>query len=252
LKSVAITFENRVTGQKVTATEAVNLTVADGEFVALVGPSGCGKSTLLNAICGLVEYSGEILVDGGPVSDHRRSIGYMFQENTLLPWRTTRANGAIGLEVRGAGSDEIERRVMPLIEKVGLKGFENNYPHELSGGMKKRLGLVQVLAYDPAIMLMDEPFGALDFQTRLRIEKDVLALVEQTRKTVVFVTHDIDEAIELADRVVVMSGRPGHVKAEYEVGMERPRHLVENRGHPTFVALRDRIWADLKNELAGE
>lgn len=252
LRNVAVTFESRVTGQKVTATQAVDLTVEDGEFVALVGPSGCGKSTLLNAMCGLVEYSGEIMVDGGPVSDHRRSIGYMFQENTLLPWRTARANGAVGLEIRGLGHDEIDRRVLPLIEQVGLKGFENNYPHELSGGMKKRLGLVQVLAYDPAIMLMDEPFGALDFQTRLRIEKDVLALVEKTRKTVVFVTHDIDEAIELADRVVVMSGRPGRVKAQYEVGMDRPRQLVENRGHPKFVALRDRIWADLKTELAGE
>lgn len=251
LRNVAVTFESRVTGQKVTATQAVDLTVEDGEFVALVGPSGCGKSTLLNAMCGLVDYSGDILVDGGPVSDHRRSIGYMFQENTLLPWRTARANGAVGLEIRGVGREEIDRRVLPLIEQVGLKGFENNYPHELSGGMKKRLGLVQVLAYDPAIMLMDEPFGALDFQTRLRIEKDVLTLVEKARKTVVFVTHDIDEAIELADRVVVMSGRPGRVKAQYEVGMERPRQLVENRGHPMFVALRDRIWADLKTELAG-
>lgn len=252
LKDVSVTFESRGSGQLVAATQAVNLVVEDGEFVALVGPSGCGKSTLLNAICGLVSYTGQITVDGGPIKEHRRNIGYLFQENTLLPWRTARDNGAVGLEVRGVPKSEIEQRVGPLIRQVGLEGFENNYPHELSGGMKKRVGLVQVLAFNPGIMLMDEPFGALDFQTRLRIEKDVLKLVEESRKTVLFVTHDIDEAIELADRVVVMSGRPGKVKAEYRVDMQRPRTLVENRGHPTFVSLREKIWTDLKTELAGE
>lgn len=248
LSDVSVRFVSRE-GQVVNATQGVNLTVKSAEFVALVGPSGCGKSTLLNAITGLVAYTGKVTIDGGPAADHARAIGYLFQENTLLPWRTTRQNAAAGLEIRGMSRTEIDSRITPLLERVGLEKFIDSYPHELSGGMKKRASLVQLLAFEPEIMLMDEPFGALDFQTRLRIEADVLKLVEETKKTVLFVTHDIDEAIELADRVVVMTGRPGKVKADYKVDMPRPRKLVENRGHPRFVELRDRIWDDLKAEL---
>jgi len=251
LQGVSVRFESRE-GQVVNATDGVDLAVQNGEFVALVGPSGCGKSTLLNAVTGLVPYTGKVTIDGGPAADHARAIGYLFQENTLLPWRTARQNAAAGLEIRGMGKAEIEARVAPLMKRVGLEKFVDSYPHELSGGMKKRVALVQLLAFDPEIMLMDEPFGALDFQTRLRIEADVLKLVEETRKTVLFVTHDIDEAIELADRVVVMTGRPGKVKADYKVDMPRPRKLVENRGHPRFVELRDRIWDDLKAELIAQ
>jgi NitT/TauT family transport system ATP-binding protein len=248
MENVGVTFESE--DRTVTAVRGVNLTVEKGEFVAVVGPSGCGKSTLLSATAGLIPFSGSILVNDAPTVPGSRHFGYMFQENCLLPWRTARANATIGLEIRGQSSAAGEARVTELMHRVGLAGFEASYPSQLSGGMKKRLSFVQVMAFDPLILLMDEPFGALDFQTRLQVETDFLREVEASGKTVVFVTHDIDEAIELADRIVVMTGRPGAIKSEYRVHLPRPRVLVENRGEPEFVELRNEIWAQLKTDMA--
>jgi NitT/TauT family transport system ATP-binding protein len=250
MENVGVTFESE--DRTVTAVRDVDLSVRKGEFVAVVGPSGCGKSTLLSATAGLIPFSGSILVDGAPTVPGSRVFGYMFQENCLLPWRTARRNATIGLEIRGQAGADADARVAALMNRVGLTGFESSYPSQLSGGMKKRLSFVQVMAFDPQILLMDEPFGALDFQTRLQVETDFLREVEQTGKTVVFVTHDIDEAIELADRIVVMTGRPGTVKSEHRVHLPRPRVLVENRGQPEFVALRNEIWAQLKGDMTRE
>jgi NitT/TauT family transport system ATP-binding protein len=173
----------------------------------------------------------------------------MFQEGSLLPWRTAERNAHIGLEIRHADAATSRVRVDQLLSRVGLAAFKDHYPSQLSGGMKKRLGFVQIMAFDPQILLMDEPFAALDFQTRLQVEGDLLREVEQSGKTVIFVTHDIDEAIELADRIVVMTGRPGKVKSTYRVHLPRPRVLVENRGDPEFVKLRQAIWGELKHDM---
>jgi sulfonate transport system ATP-binding protein len=236
-------------GPLVQAVDNVDLSVERGEFVVIVGPSGCGKSTLLSAISGLIPFNGTINVDGVPTAPHSRQFGYMFQEGSLLPWRTAERNASIGLEIRGVDKKTAAERVNALIDRVGLAAFRQSYPSQLSGGMKKRLSFVQVMAFDPPILLMDEPFGALDFQTRLQVERDFLREVERAKKTVVFVTHDIDEAIELGDRIVVMTGRPGRIKNEYRVHLPRPRVLVEDRGAPEFIALRQAIWQDLKQEL---
>jgi NitT/TauT family transport system ATP-binding protein len=233
----------------VQAVANANLAVEKGEFLVIVGPSGCGKSTLLSAIAGLVPFSGSVLVNGVPTEPHSRQFGYMFQEGSLLPWRTAERNARIGLEIRGANKKIASERVDALMERVGLTAFKHSYPAQLSGGMKKRLSFVQIMAFDPDILLMDEPFGALDFQTRLQVETDFLREVERAQKTVVFVTHDIDEAIELGDRIVVMTGRPGKIKNEYRVHLPRPRALVESRGSPEFVALRQSIWSDLKQDM---
>jgi NitT/TauT family transport system ATP-binding protein len=233
------------------AVEAVDLTIEKGEFVAIVGPSGCGKSSLLNAVAGLVPYTGSILVEGRPAQTGARQFGYMFQEGSLLPWRTAENNARIGLDIRGVDRAQANARVADLMNRVGLSDFKSSYPSQLSGGMKKRLSFVQIMAFDPEVLLMDEPFGALDFQTRLQVEMDLLREVERTGKTVIFVTHDIDEAIELADRIIVMTGRPGKIKSQYQVHLPRPRVLVESRGQPEFIELRRKIWEQLKHDMTG-
>jgi len=248
LTDVRITF-GKGTGRTVQAVENVSLCIEKGEFLAVVGPSGCGKSSLLSAIAGLIDYTGSITVDGKATEPGSRQFGYMFQEGSLLPWRTAERNAQIGLEIRGVEPRAARLRVDELMERVGLAAFKASYPFELSGGMKKRLSFVQVMAFDPSILLMDEPFAALDFQTRLQVEMDLLREVERTGKTVIFVTHDIEEAIELADRIVVMTGRPGKIKSEYRVHLPRPRVLVENRGQPEFVSLRQSIWGQLKHDM---
>jgi NitT/TauT family transport system ATP-binding protein len=231
------------------AVDNVDLSVEKGEFLVVVGPSGCGKSTLLSAISGLMPFTGSILVDGAPTAPLSRQFGYMFQEGSLLPWRTAEHNARIGLDIRGIDKKAAVERVDDLMNRVGLSAFKQSYPSQLSGGMKKRLSFVQIMAYDPPILLMDEPFGALDFQTRLQVENDFLREVERSKKTVIFVTHDIDEAIELGDRIVVMTGRPGRIRNQYNVPLPRPRVLVEKRGDPEFVALRQAIWNDLKQDM---
>ena len=229
------------------ALDRVSLNVNDGEFVSIVGPSGCGKSTMLNVIAGLLAPAeGGTRVAGIEGSAPGSRIGYMFQKDTLLPWATTLDNVYLPMDVQGVRDS---RKAGALIDMVGLTGFEGHFPRQLSGGMRKRVQLARLLAQDPDVLLMDEPFGALDAQTRLIIQEEFLKIWERSRKTVLFVTHDLQEAIALSDRVVLISARPGRVKAVYRVDLARPRHVEEAMVHPRFLALFQEIWASLKQEV---
>jgi len=229
------------------ALDRVSLTVNDGEFVSIVGPSGCGKSTMLNVIAGLLAPSeGGTSVAGIEGNGAGSRIGYMFQKDTLLPWATALDNICLPMDVKGARDS---RKARALIQLVDLTGFEAHYPRQLSGGMRKRVQLARLLAQDPEVLLMDEPFGALDAQTRLIIQEEFLKIWERQRKTVLFVTHDLQEAIALSDRVVLISARPGRVKATYAVNLPRPRLVDEVMAHPRFTALFQEIWASLKQEV---
>lgn len=235
------------------ATEAlinVNLQVKDHEFLAIAGPSGCGKSTLLNIISGLVRPSqGEVFIDGQPITGISARIGYMSQADTLLPWRTMIQNVELGLELRGVSKKERRVVARELIHRAGLGGFEDSYPFELSGGMRKRAAIIRILALDPEVLFMDEPFGALDAFTREILQDDILSLWQETKKTIVFVTHDLAEAITLADRVVLMTARPSMIKAEYPIPLPRPRSALETRFDPRFIKLQKHIWEDLRGEV---
>jgi len=229
------------------ALDRVSLTVNDGEFVSIVGPSGCGKSTMLNVIAGLLapaEGSTHVAAIDGNGAGSR--IGYMFQKDTLLPWATALENVCLPMDVKGARDWHKARALMQLVD---LTGFEAHYPRQLSGGMRKRVQLARLLAQDPEVLLMDEPFGALDAQTRLIIQEEFLKIWERQRKTVLFVTHDLQEAIALSDRVVLISARPGRIKATYTVDLPRPRHIESVLAHPRFMALFQEIWASLKQEV---
>ena len=242
-----------VRGQQVTALQPVDLAVRDQEFVALVGPSGCGKSTTLNLIAGLLRPScGQVLYDGAPVDALNRRVGYITQKDTLLPWRTAAANIGVALELqsRAVPRAEAQERVAELIDLVGLRGFENHYPAELSGGMRKRVALARTLIYEPQCLLMDEPFGALDAQLKLLMQDQLQQLVHQRRMTVLFVTHDLGEAIALADRVVVFSARPGRIRAVRDVGQARPRDIFRMRFTEGFGRLHEELWDELKDEVA--
>ena len=229
------------------ALERVSLTVNDGEFVSIVGPSGCGKSTMLNVIAGLLAPSeGGTSVAGIEGNGAGSRIGYMFQKDTLLPWATALDNICLPMDVKGARDWHKARALMQLVD---LTGFEAHYPRQLSGGMRKRVQLARLLAQDPEVLLMDEPFGALDAQTRLIIQEEFLKIWERQRKTVLFVTHDLQEAIALSDRVVLISARPGRVKATYAVNLPRPRRVEEVMANPRFIALFQEIWASLKQEV---
>jgi NitT/TauT family transport system ATP-binding protein len=229
------------------ALERVSLTVNDGEFVSIVGPSGCGKSTMLNVIAGLLAPAeGGTSVTGIENDGAGSRIGYMFQKDTLLPWATALDNICLPMDVKGARDSHKARA---LIQMVDLTGFEAHYPRQLSGGMRKRVQLARLLAQDPEVLLMDEPFGALDAQTRLIIQEEFLKIWERQRKTVLFVTHDLQEAIALSDRVVLISARPGRVKATYAVNLPRPRRVEEVMANPRFIALFQEIWASLKQEV---
>ena len=229
------------------ALDRVSLTVADGEFVSIVGPSGCGKSTMLNVIAGLLPPSeGGTQVTGLEGNGAGSRIGYMFQKDTLLPWATALDNICLPMDVKGSRDWHKARALMQLVD---LTGFEAHYPRQLSGGMRKRVQLARLLAQDPEVLLMDEPFGALDAQTRLIIQEEFLKIWERQRKTVLFVTHDLQEAIALSDRVVLISARPGRVKATYAVNLPRPRRVEEVMANPRFIALFQEIWASLKQEL---
>ena len=245
---VGVTFRP-VDRDPVTALAGFGLEVARGEFVGLVGPSGCGKSTFLNIVLGLLRPdTGVIRIDGRPVRGPASDRAMVFQEFGLLPWRSVQANVELGLELRGTSAVERQRRAVELIHLVGLKGFERHYPHELSGGMKQRVGLARALATNPDILLMDEPFAALDAQTRDLMQAELLQIWEQSRQTVLFVTHSIEEAAYLSDRVVVLSARPGRRKAEFPVRLPRPRGY-EMRLSPAFNELKLAIWSALKEEL---
>ncbi len=224
--------------------------VPQGEFLAIVGPSGCGKSTLLNMTAGLMRpTSGQVFYDGRAVSAVQTSLGYVTQKDNLFPWRTTRDNIAFALETRGVGAKEREERVARYLQLVGLKGFEHHYPEELSGGMRKRASLARTLIYEPDTLLMDEPFGALDAQLKLILQDELLRLWEGSNRTVVFVTHDLSEAIALADRVVVFSSRPGIVKRIQDINLPRPRDIFRIRFTPRFGELYEILWNDLREDI---
>lgn len=237
-------------GNQIDALSNINLKVNKHEFVALVGPSGCGKSTLLNIMAGLYKPdAGEVFINGQSAKGIDVRAGHISQADTLLPWRTVLGNVELGLELRGVDKKKRREIAASLIEQVGLKGFERSYPFELSGGMKKRVTIIRTLAYDPEIIFMDEPFVGLDVQTRDMLEDDILKIWQETRKTIIFVTHDLAEAITLADRVVLMTARPGTIKAEYSITLPRPRSAVETKFTAQFVEIHKRIWEDLSSEV---
>jgi len=239
-----------IDGRSVPVLDDVTLDVAEGEFLAIVGPSGCGKSTLLNMVSGLfAPATGRIAVDGAPVAGINPRIGYMFARDALLPWRTTLANVAFGLELQQQPLDRREARARDLLRVTGLGGFEGSYPSQLSQGMRQRVSLARTLATDPDVLLMDEPFGALDAQTKLVLEDEFLRIWERDRKTVIFVTHDLFEAIAMADRVAVFSARPGRIKSVVAIDIPRPRSLTGGRFGPHFQELYDRLWDELRYEV---
>jgi sulfonate transport system ATP-binding protein len=237
--------------REVPAVSRVSFDVHDKEFVAIVGPSGCGKSTILNMIGSLLAPSGgEILVDGERVGPRAApQVGYVFQKDTVFPWRTVEQNIALGLEYRGVGPTEIRARVGEAVALAGLQGFEDAFPATLSGGMRQRVALMRSLIVNPEILLMDEPFGALDTHTKLNLHAELLALWGAKQQTVVFVTHDLSEAITLADRIVVMTRRPGRVKLIYEVRLPRPRDVIRLRETAEYLREYGEIWHALGEEL---
>ena len=253
LDRVACTFVSRGDDKPgYTAVRDVTFSVGAGEFVSVVGPTGCGKSTLLNVAAGLLTPSvGRVQVFGEPLSGINRRAGYMFQAESLMPWRTAHGNVVAGLEFRGVA--EAADLAHAWLRRVGLSAFADRYPHQLSGGMRKRVSLAQTLVLDPDIILMDEPFSALDVQTRQLMENEVLALWAEKKKAVLFITHDLDEAIAMSDRVLCLSAGPGsHPIGEFAIDLPRPRDVAEVRATPRFVELHRAIWAVLRAEvLAG-
>ncbi|HEY6132686.1 MAG TPA: ABC transporter ATP-binding protein [Rubrivivax sp.] len=250
LHDVSCTFISKDDpGQRYTAVSDVTLTVGAGEFVSVVGPTGCGKSTLLNVAAGLLQPStGTIDVFGQPLQGINTRAGYMFQAESLMPWRTALQNVMAGLEFRAVA--DAKAQAEEWLRRVGLGGFGDRYPHQLSGGMRKRTSLAQTLALDPDIILMDEPFSALDIQTRQLMENEVLELWAAKKKAVLFITHDLDEAIAMSDRVVVLSAGPASRPiGEFTVDLTRPRDVAEIKTTPRFVELHRDIWAVLREEV---
>jgi NitT/TauT family transport system ATP-binding protein len=247
LEHLKLAYERR--GSQFLALADVNLAIGDGEFVTIVGPSGCGKSTLLMLIAALLKPTGgTVRLDGKPVAAPGSDRALVFQDFALLPWRTVLANVELGLELKGVPARERISVARRHIAMVGLSQFERAYPHQLSGGMRQRVGIARALAVEPEVLLMDEPFGALDAQIRQVMGSELLRIWERGRKTILFVTHDIDEAIYLADRIIVMSASPGRVIADMPVSLARPRPL-EIRNDPAFTAYRQRIWDLLQREV---
>jgi ABC-type nitrate/sulfonate/bicarbonate transport system ATPase subunit len=249
IEGVTRTFPARGRTPPTLALQPTSLSVAPGEFVAILGPSGCGKSTLLRIVAGLdTPTAGTVSLDGRPVTGPGPDRGMVFQSYTLFPWLTVERNIRYGLEERGLPEAEQRAIAARFIERVGLRGFENHWPRQLSGGMQQRCALARALANDPEILLLDEPFGALDHQTRELMQELLLEIWQQDRKTVLFVTHDIDEAVFLANRVLVMSARPGRIKAELPVPLSYPREwLVKTT--PEFGALKARLMAEIREEV---
>jgi NitT/TauT family transport system ATP-binding protein len=250
LGGLDITFELK-TGEQHCAVRNIDLTVSPGEFVSVVGPTGCGKSTLLNAAAGLLTPSaGRVEIQGAALSGLNAKAGYLFQADALMPWKTAIDNVAVALEPQGVPRAEALKRAQDWLARVGLKGFAQRYPHMLSGGQRKRVALAQMLIRDPQILLMDEPFGPLDAQTRQIMGNLLLDLWAANRKAVMFVTHDLEEAIALSDRVVVMSAGPAAgIVGDFRVELPRPRDIAEIRTEPAFHAIHKAIWASLRVEV---
>ncbi|MBA8839028.1 ABC transporter ATP-binding protein [Ochrobactrum sp. RH2CCR150] len=250
LKNVQISFK-LADGGRFDAVAESNLKVAENEFVAIVGPTGCGKSTLLNAVAGLLTPAqGIVEINGQRLQGLNRKAGYLFQQDALMPWKTVLDNVAIGLEIAGTAKAEARKQAKEWLARVGLSSFGDRYPHMLSGGQRKRVGLSQVLIRNPKYLLMDEPFGPLDAQTRVIMGDLLLDLWSQDKKAVMFVTHDLEEAIALADRVVIMSAGPrARIMAEYRIPLERPREISEIRLDNQFHEIHREIWGALKEEV---
>lgn len=245
-RNVQFSYEDPTTRERLLAIERIDLRIKEGEFVSIVGPSGCGKSTFLKIVDGLLpDYEGEINVLHGGSG---RAQSMVFQDSSLFPWYTVIANVAYGLSCQGVSRKEAYERAMPFIRMVGLAGFETKYPYQLSGGMQQRANLARALTVDPEILLMDEPFAALDAQTRELMQAELLRIWSEAGKTVLFITHQIDEAIYLSDRVVVMSARPGRILEDIPIELARPRDLHLKRT-PEFVALAERVWGLIRPQL---
>ena len=237
-------------GKSFTALRDLDMTVAAGEFCAVVGPTGCGKSTTLALISGLEAASaGTVRLFGEPVKNVADRVGYVFQRDAVFPWKNVLENVSVGPQFRGVAAADARSQAREWIARVGLAGFEAYYPHQLSGGMRKRVALAQTLINQPRVLLMDEPFSALDVQTRALMENELLDLWASTGASVVFVTHDLEEAIGLADRVVVITAGPGTVKGTYAVDIPRPRNIAEIRFQPRFIEIYEEIWNDLRDEV---
>jgi NitT/TauT family transport system ATP-binding protein len=255
IQNVSKTFAGRPAGRRAeaeafTALENINLDIKAGEFLAIVGPSGCGKSTLLDLLGGLTSPSaGRILIDGEPIAGPALDRGLVFQQYALFPWRTALKNIEFGLEAKGVARRERTERAEHFLGMVGLAGFGDRYPYELSGGMKQRVAIARSLAYDPDVLLMDEPFAALDAQTRETLQGELLRIWEESGKTIVFITHGIDEAVYLGQRVAVMTSRPGRIKRVVDIPLESRTRQEDLRAAPEFARLRHEIWSLLRDEF---
>lgn len=253
LGGVSLQFRTRE-GSLLETLDELSFSVHEGEFLSVVGPSGCGKSTLLNLVVGLLDAS-EMVTSGEVVVNRRDSnkpLGYVLQKDTLLPWRTLLGNVEVGLEIQGVLKAERRKRAQRWIERVGLQGFERAFPSELSGGMRQRASIIRTLAYDPEILVMDEPFGALDAQTRMMLQQQLLDLWSDSGKTVLFVTHDLEEAVLMSDRVILLTPRPASVRREYHVDIARPRFIKELKIAAEFQSIYREIWRDFCEELEQE
>lgn len=247
-RDIGVRFSGR--GETFTAVEHLNLDVQPGQFVCVVGPSGCGKSTLLNMAAGILTPSnGTVKYNGALITQPNTAVGYITQKDNLLPWRSVFRNIALPLELRGVPKDEVKARVQKIIDLVGLSGFEKSYPRELSGGMRKRVGVARTLIYEPEALLADEPFGALDSQLKTVLQGELTQIWERTRATVLFVTHDIGEAIALGDRVIVMSSRPGRIILDKLIDIPRPRDVFKVRFEPRYAEIHEELWDALRSEV---
>jgi NitT/TauT family transport system ATP-binding protein len=251
ITNVSQIFQRSVKEPPLTALADFSITIEAGQFISVVGPSGCGKSTLLSAVSGLRPPSkGEVRIGGDLVRKVRHDVGFVFQQDALLPWKTALQNVQLGLNFRGVKKSEARERARDWLARVGLSKFENSYPHQLSGGMRKRAAIASTLVYEPKVLLMDEPFSALDVQTRNIMENDLLSIwAAAQHQTVIFVTHDLEEAIGMSDRVVVLTAGPGRLLGDYNIDLPRPRNLLEVKMDPAFTAHYQRIWADLEAEV---
>ena len=247
---VTVGFPSPDRDELVVAASDIDLTIDEGQFLAVVGPSGCGKTTLLNVLAGLVDPSrGSVARHDAPVTSGSKDLGYMLARGGLCPWRTARKNVEFGLELRGVGRGERKRRAVEALSEVRMDGFADSYPAQLSNGMRQRVAIARTMAIQPGLLLMDEPFGALDAQTRLTVQDSFLRAWERHRTTVVLVTHDLAEAVLLADRVVVMSARPGRIKRDLMIDLDRPRDIAELRFDERFTELEHELWLELRGEI---